>query len=236
MQLLKAICLMGLFGLSTAPYADSKTTVPPIAVTADGLKIIAYYSQHINGHSKRLTRPEQNGYYRVLLGQDQKGYLVQDFYQDTGTKQTNPFYIQNKQDIKSSAPQSHIGELYVYDLSGKKNSKVIFDDQYLIQHVSHYLENGQMLSRSDYDNHTLSFNNKYWYKNGKLALDITYNLNLEIVQAQAWHKNGQAINPSQCFIDKKYDIENVRSDKCTVLIQQFNNLTRQAAHRNTVKK
>lgn len=236
MQLLQPIFIAVLLLATGAVYADNKSIIQPIAMTADGKKVIAYFSAQIDGKSTTLTAPSQHGYYRVLLNQDKKGYLVQDFYQDTNTRQTNPFYIQNKVDLTISAPKSNIGELYIYDLSGQKNTKVIFDKHYFMQHISHYFANGQMLSRSDYDSSTYSFNNKYWYPNGSLALDMTYNLYFDIIHVQAWHKNGQEIPSSQCLIDKKYDLENTQSDKCTILLQQFRNLIRQAIRRDTVKK
>lgn len=236
MKLLNSILFAGLVMLSAGAYADSKTTIKPIAVTADGQKIIAYFSEQVDGKSTTITSPRRHGYYRILLGQDNKGYLVQDFYQDTGNKQTNPFYIQDKKDLTDSFPSSNTGELNIYDIDGNIISKVFFDQHHIITQLSNYAANGQLLYQSHYDSATTLSKDKYWYSNGQVALDIaSYNFD-EVLEVQAWYKNGKLIDPKRCFIDKSLNLDHVQPDKCTLLYQQIRDQMKYITRKNIVLK
>lgn len=221
MQLFKAICLMGLCVLSTAIYAESKITVTPIAVTADGQKIISYFSAVVDGESTARSEPSPHGYYRVLLNQDQDGYQVQDFYQDTQKKQSSPILLKDAKDLKLFDVSSAVGEIKLYNLKGEMIEVQIYDQQSHYIYHAIYSPQGKMLVENKTEAGSPFTSTQIWHSNGVLAFDFISNTEQQLLDYQVWTRNGKRLNSPTCFIDNSVDFDHVRLDPC---ILQLKNL------------
>ena len=72
--------------------------LPPCANAKAQENIIAYY----DADGDAADRPMKGGYYRVLIGRTADGRaVVQDFYQDSRTKQINPVIIAKDSELKN---------------------------------------------------------------------------------------------------------------------------------------
>lgn len=207
--------------LSAGVYAESKTTIKPIAVTADGQKIIAYFSKEIDGKSTTLSHPSPRGYYRILINQSEQGFLVQDFYQDTGTKQSSPLFLKDTQDLDQFDVVSAVGDILLYTAKGEIISKQTFDQESnLIQYVGYSLQ-GKILLENTYDANSPLIKTKLWHSNGVLAFDLISDSDLRLIESKAWLRTGKEIPPSTCFVDQSIDLEHARLDRCTLQLKSI---------------
>lgn len=102
---------------------------------------------HYDADGNEQSNPAAKGYYRMLLGHTAKGgAVVQDFYQDSKTKQTDPLLIADAAKIKSFNAEDSEGRTVWYNRDGE----VMYFGDY---------HNGRQL-RSGY------------YQNGRLVLTI----------------------------------------------------------------
>ena len=200
-----ASLLIGLNGLYTPVWAKS-------VVNYQKDSVVAYFSQRSEGKSTTAATPQENGYYRVYLGQDAKGYWVQDFYQNTKTKQSDPFQLKDVEDIPSSASRSMFGSIKEYYASGAVVNDLRLDSGGNFLSVKSYRPNGKILSEYLHDSETDHVQVKYWYNNRIRALDMELQGD-EIVRYQAWRDNAQAIPKAVCFINKSLESRRV-DDEC----------------------
>ena len=108
-KLLAAVLLSALLGAcaTTAPGNDIPVQTGTLAAAADHVgkqiraaeqNIIAYY----NADSELVDKPMRGGYYRVLLGRNAQGQaVIQDFYQDSQTKQINAVVLPDDNELKN---------------------------------------------------------------------------------------------------------------------------------------
>lgn len=141
------------------------------------------------------TVPVKNGYYRKLLDRDQNGrYLVQDFFQDSDKKQTDPYWIKEVSALKSFDGRGADGKVVAYYENGNIHLKHQYKDFQKVGKSDYYYSNGQIAFAEEIVNDQLILQ-KIWYENGKLAADLKMNpLNNNcIFDSKIWDKNGQLV-------------------------------------------
>lgn len=88
-------------------------------------KTIAYF----DADWKQVQKPAAGGYYRKLYGKTAQGhYIAQDFYQDSQTKQVDPFETINEQGLTTSDNSLNTGNVVWYTPEGKKKFAQRFDN------------------------------------------------------------------------------------------------------------
>ena len=135
--------------------------------------IIAYY----DADGDAADRPMKGGYYRVLLGRTAEGRaVVQDFYQDSRTKQINPVVISKDSELKNFSSDVIEGLVVWYTPEGRlTNFAEIHDGK--SQRAGMYAENGQLVLSiaGEPDVKDAPFEMKGYYENGKPMFELIDN-------------------------------------------------------------
>ncbi|KAF1012900.1 MAG: hypothetical protein GAK29_04785 [Acinetobacter bereziniae] len=142
------------------------------------------------------VHPVENGYFRKLLGRDKEGrFLVQDFYQNSHKKQSDPFWIKEPQGLNSFDGKYLDGDVTGYYENGTINFKASYKDLQPIGKSENYYPNKQLGLEENYvDDQTII--QKVWYENGKVAAELRINPSEEntIVASQVWDRQGQLVD------------------------------------------
>ena len=145
------------------------------------------------------TAPVENGYYRKLLDRDQYGrYLVQDFFQNSHKKQTDPYWIKEVSALKSFDGISSDGLMVAYYENGNIHIKHHYKDFKKVEKNEYYYENGQLAFAEEIVSDELILQ-KIWYDNGKLAADLKINPadNNCIFDSKVWDEKGHLVTDSE---------------------------------------
>ena len=146
-----------------AKFESDNTIVGQIANPEK--QIVAYY----DAEHRENAKPAKGGYYRMLLGRTAEGKaVVQDFYQDSKTKQIDPVVIPDDKDLKNfDAFSAADGRMVWYTPEGEvkefqdiKNHKSVTSGRY---------ENGKLALKTEDIGNTLHI--QLYHDNGKLAFD-----------------------------------------------------------------
>lgn len=115
-------------GLSTGGHHGIPSSAEVLARDADKVQrsvverkeeIIAHYDADGNLTAEAV----KGGFYRVFHGRDKQGRaVVQDFYQDSRTKQIDPSVIPDDEKIKSFAVEDSVGRTIWYSREGELRS------------------------------------------------------------------------------------------------------------------
>lgn len=184
--------------------------------------IVAYFSPIQFGNEYSPT-PLTTGYYRVIKQKNSHGqYLVQDFYIENRHKQSDPFWLDNAQDLHSFDPISIKGKIKLYYPTGE----VFFTTQYNAKHQligtsQLYNRQGKVLSK-DVVYADGSTQSDYWYSPNVPALKVKFDKNWHVLHAQGWDTHGQAIPENECFAEKSLEPQN-QLDPCYLLMNLLNN-------------
>ena len=157
---------------ATIPTAAAEVARQSEAATANLVakaetRTLAYYDAEGN----EAPQASAGGYYRMLLGRTAEGKaVVQDFYQDSKTKQIDPVVIPDDKDLKNfDAFSAGDGRMVWYTPEGEvkefqdiKNHKSIASGRY---------ENGKLALKTEDIGNTLRI--QLYHDNGKLAFDGT---------------------------------------------------------------
>ncbi|WP_287909690.1 membrane-binding protein [Acinetobacter sp.] len=217
--LLLSSCLLSttMIGCSQLPVTSNSVTPSPTVATHEA--IIAYFAPDAGEEecacdSSILDRgyslhPVENGYFRKLLGRDKDGrFLVQDFYQNSHKKQSDPFWIKEPLGLNSFDGKYIDGDVTGYYENGTINFKASYKDLQPIGKSENYYSNGQLGLQEEYiDDQTII--QKIWYKNGKIAAELRINPNDDntIVESRVWNQQGQVVDDevqSQNLLEELY--------------------------------
>lgn len=127
-----------LVALCTAIAVAGCQTTPNDASTVSGLpqhslirKVVQPQNQTIvyfDADWKPSKKPAAGGFYRKLYGKTKQGhYIAQDFYQDTQTKQVDPFEVIDEAGLTVSDNSHSTGDVVWYTPAGKKKLAQRFD-------------------------------------------------------------------------------------------------------------
>lgn len=125
-------------------------------------RTVAYY----NAEGEVMTEPQAGGYYRNLIGRTKEGYaVVQDFYQDNQSKQTNAIIIRDDADLINFDVIVTEGRTIWYTPNGEiqqfadvSNKTILRTGQYI---------NQQLVLEEEYLTDTQGYRNTTYYPNGK---------------------------------------------------------------------
>lgn len=209
--LCSSLISFGLVGCVGLPKQDSAQKINPTTQLTTSEPIIAYFSPDAGeeacscgstmdmGYS--LT-PVENGYYRKLLGRDQDGrFLLQDFYQNSHKKQTDPFWMIEPQGLNSFDSSYTDGDVIAYKENGNIDFKFTVKDQEVVGKAFKYYSNNQIaIENEDIDNGITA--QTLWYENGKLAANLKTDEDNQILEINAFDENGTSIDTED---DEKID-------------------------------
>ncbi|MDO4693597.1 MAG: hypothetical protein Q4A62_03085 [Eikenella sp.] len=175
-KLLAAALLSALLGAcaTTAPQNNVPANATTLNAAADYAgkqlrqneqKIIAYY----NADGELAQQPMRGGYYRMLLGRNAEGKaVVQDFYQDSQSKQINAVVIPDDKDLQNFDVAASEGRTIWYTPEGRVTN---FVD----------IQNGKSLRSGYYD------------EQGRLALSIAGDPQSGIWSMTGFYESGKPI-------------------------------------------
>lgn len=208
--------------MPTTVSAKALDQLSPTTHTIQKNQIIAYFSPVTLGN-EYSANPLTTGYYRVLLKKNSHGqYLVQDFYIKSKSKQSDPFWLSQTEDLHSFDPISVTGTLKLYYPTGE----LFFTTQYnqkqqLIGPSQLFNRKGQLLSKEvTYKDGTVQ--SDYWYSPNVPALKVKFDKDWHVLKAQGWNTHGQAIPENECFSEKSLEPQN-QLDPCYLLMNLLNN-------------
>jgi hypothetical protein len=198
-------CLISLGMIGCTQLPPHTSTVPTHITLATTEPVIAYFAPDAGeeectcgssvvdrGYS---LRPIENGYFRKLLGRDKNGrFLVQDFYQNSQKKQSDPFWIRDPQGLTSFDGKYIDGDVIGYHENGKISFQASYQDLQPIGKSKNYYANGQLGLQEEYiDDQTIV--QKAWYENGKIAAELKINPSEDnaIVESQVWDQQGHLV-------------------------------------------
>lgn len=173
-KLLAAALLSALLGAcaTTAPDGNVPTNTTALNAAADYAgkqvrqseqKTIAHY----NADGDLATQPMRGGYYRVLLGRDAAGKaVVQDFYQDSQTKQINAVVIPNDQDLQNFDVAVTEGRTIWYTPEGRVTNFVDIQNGKSLR-SGYYDEQGRLALSIEGDPQSSKWSMTGFYENGK---------------------------------------------------------------------
>ncbi|ULJ70177.1 hypothetical protein MIS45_04965 [Wielerella bovis] len=124
-------------------------------------RVVAFY----DAQWQKSDMPVQGGYYRMLVGKTATGKsVIQDFYQDTRTKQIDPSVIAQESELTNSDTRAAEGRVIWYTPMGDL-SKFVWVQTGSITRAAHY-NNGQLQMAYQ----RLPNTERIWayYPNGKL--------------------------------------------------------------------
>lgn len=168
---------------------------------------------YFNSESQSVSAPAAGGYYREIIGKTEDGRTVaQDFYQDIGKPQTQPFILQKGADVNdfSSDTMDSKGVWFRPDGSlfqmqdfraGKatgpawyfENGQTIASVHEEAAHIDFY-QNGKLIATwLTKDAHTEM---RYFHPNGQTGLQLSIQ-NGEQQTPQAWDAAGQSVSPAK---------------------------------------
>lgn len=153
--------------------------------------IIAYY----DADGDVAERPMKGGYYRVLLGRTAEGRaVVQDFYQDSRTKQINPVVIGKDSELKNFSSDVIEGLVVWYTPEGRlTNFSEMHNGKRL--RAGMYGENGQLAVSivGEPDVKDTPFELRGFYENGKPMFDIIHNHTDNGIVRTYYYANGNKL-------------------------------------------
>ncbi|WP_288455009.1 membrane-binding protein [uncultured Acinetobacter sp.] len=166
---LLSTCLISISMIGCSQLSTTSSTTNLSKTLATNEAIIAYFAPDAGdeecscgssvmdqGYS---LQPVENGYFRKLLGRDKDGrFLVQDFYQNSHKKQSDPFWIKEPQGLNS------------------------FDGKYIDGNVTGYYENGTINFKASYKDLQPIGKAENFYPNKQLGLEESYIDDQTIIQ------------------------------------------------------
>lgn len=111
-------------------------------------EIIAYFDAAGNLIPEAIS----GGYYRKFLGRNKQGHaIVQDYYQDSHTKQTNPMVVPDDENLQSFDSAVMEGRIVWYSPDGRVTQFMDYH-QGLVSRAAYYNDNGLLVLETEGDN------------------------------------------------------------------------------------
>ncbi|QMT40964.1 hypothetical protein [Neisseria shayeganii] len=182
-KLLAAALLSVVLGAcaTTAPDGNVPANTAALSAAADYAgkqlrqseqKIIAYY----NADGELTQQPMRGGYYRMLLGRNADGKaVVQDFYQDSQTKQINAVVVPDDKDLQNFDVAVTEGRTIWYTPEGRVTNFVDIQNGKSLR-GGYYDEQGRLVLSIEGDPQSSKWSLTGFYENGK-PIFITHTQN-----------------------------------------------------------
>ncbi|KAA8734353.1 hypothetical protein F4V57_05115 [Acinetobacter qingfengensis] len=167
--------------------------------------IVAYFKNSKDDY-KYSSTPASNGFYRVYLARDANGrFLVQDFFQQTNKKQSDPYWVNDIQGLASFEIDYIDGPITGYYSNGNVSFKGTFKNGEFSGQYDNFYPNGRLASRYQPKGNN-EYSDEYFYENGKKAAILEYR-NDELINETGWNNTGSKItdkNQIQDILDTIY--------------------------------
>lgn len=147
---------------------------------------IAYFDERGNN----ITKPSPTGSYRQLLKIQSNGYLVQSFFVDTKTKQTDPFIIHNREDLTAIDPLSIDGFFVQWYRNGQKAGSGYFIKGKRQGTFTEWTEKGVKWMEMHFENDLVNGKANLWYEDGSKYIEGQYLAGKEEGEWKIWQQNG----------------------------------------------
>ncbi|EGY52757.1 hypothetical protein [Neisseria shayeganii] len=157
---------------TTAPDGNVPANTAALSAAADYAgkqlrqseqKIIAYY----NADGELAQQPMRGGYYRMLLGRNADGKaVVQDFYQDSQTKQINAVVVPDDKDLQNFDVAVTEGRTIWYTPEGRVTNFVDIQNGKSLR-SGYYDEQGRLALSIEGDQQSNKWSMSGFYENGK---------------------------------------------------------------------
>lgn len=125
------------------------------------------------------NQPVTDGFYRKLIKKTPEGwYVVQDFYQASDQKQTDPIILKDETDLTNGSPNSIEGNLILWHKNGQKELQAHYiegKEQGLIQK---WYNDGTKEAEFNYNNGKQEGLSTLWDKKGNKTVEAFYKDNL----------------------------------------------------------
>lgn len=197
-------------GSAPAPSTDEsrrlppqRTASPPAQTTspawgdardAQGRRIAAHFAAPA-GQGQRVQQPDAAGTYRVVLEEVKGGgWRVQDFYQATGNRFSDPFVIKDSADLTRQPVKRIDGWLRQYHHGGGRWLVQLFKDGQAEGTASRYYADGKRQSVIIYRNDRPEGVGTFWHANGATALKVTFR-NGQAAVFRGWDESGERMAP-----------------------------------------
>lgn len=137
------------------------------------------------------STPVAGGYYRTVLGQTAEGgWVVQDFYQDSQTKQIDPAVIFHPNGLRNFNNDVVDGPVTWYRADGTVSQNARYNRGKLNGWVTYYDEQGRARLAAEFADDAASGNQKAFNEQGRLVMQISGGDKQQIKQ-EFWYGNGK---------------------------------------------
>lgn len=169
---LSLLFILSLFSIYSFAEKQNQTELSVSEIINSKTQIVTYFDDEF---APRNTPATKGGYYRKVLGETATGwYVIQDYYQQSNKKQTDPFIIKNEQDLRNSEPTSVEGDLIFWHPNGKKSAEAHYLNDERDGTWTWWYHNGQREAEENYTNNQLDGLSTTWYSNGKKKSEENY--------------------------------------------------------------
>lgn len=137
--------------------------------------------------------PQIDGFYRKLLGYNREGKaVIQDFYQNSNTKQTNPMTLSNIKNLRNFDSAMMIGRVIWYSPKGEITQFLDYDKNGLVQRGGYYNQSGMRVLETEGDNHinvNAPVKMRGYYENGNILFENSQAN--DVSESTFYYQNGQ---------------------------------------------
>ena len=137
------------------------------------------------------TAPVAGGYYRKVLGQTAGGgWVVQDFYQDSKTKQIDPGVVFHPNGLRNFSTDVVDGAVIWYRPDGTLSQSAHYQRGKLDGWVMYYDEQSRARLAAEFVDDTASGKQKAFNEQGRLVMQVSVDDQKQIKQ-EFWYGNGK---------------------------------------------
>lgn len=152
--------------------------------------VVAFFSRYWIPVDEKVP----DGYYRKFIAMEEGDlFLIQDFFTETGRKQSDPVLVSNQYEVKNAGFLKTIKGPYVtWYQNGQKQSQALYKPTGVLDgDFQTWYSNGTLKIKGSYVNGKKSGNWSEWYENGQLKLQAIYDKGQLNGAFSRWFENGQ---------------------------------------------
>ncbi len=185
---------------ATTSNADATSRI--VAAQKQEAQVIAYFVDGPQG-GVYAERPSEGGYFRKLLGRTKEGYyVVQDFYQDSGRKQSDPLVVTSEAALKDFGNDYSDGWVVLYDTEGRLAEQTQYRQGKPDGRAISY-QNGKRVAQGQYQGGKPHGEWTFWGENGRKEAVIGYQ-NGRQVSWKGWTSDEAATPLTEEEVKAKY--------------------------------
>lgn len=154
--------------------------LPQLSIAQEDLKTSTLTKQplastyYFDKDWKSVPAPVEKGFYRTLIKETPDSFLIQDFYQASGKKQSDPILLKNSADLIEGAPNSIEGQLVLWHENGQKDLDVLYKEGKEQGLLSSWYENGNKQIERNYLNGKEQGLTVLWNEQGQKTIEANF--------------------------------------------------------------